>query len=174
MSTTELRAAQQSGSTLADLATSKGVSRDDLLKSIAADVKAGRPQGASPLSDDQLTKIAGAIADGKRPSGVGGAHAHHHHQGGGTKSVASDPDGDGDVDGAGATTDTDTQTSGLNELASALGIDPAKLLARIQSTSGLSSLLSLDAKPGYSSSGSATSPSATAVGTSGLVVDALA
>ncbi len=69
MSTDELRQAQQSGTTLNDLAKQKGVSSDDLIKSITADLKADKPEGAPELSDTQLSDMASNIASGKRPQG---------------------------------------------------------------------------------------------------------
>ncbi len=76
MSTDELRQAQASGTTLTDLATQKGISKDDLVKSVAADLKANKPDGAPELSDVQLTEMATNIAEGKRPERPG-----HHHGG---------------------------------------------------------------------------------------------
>lgn len=69
MSADELRDAQKSGTTLTDLAAQKGVSKDDLVTSIASDLKVSKPDGAPELSDDQLTEMATNIADGKRPQG---------------------------------------------------------------------------------------------------------
>jgi hypothetical protein len=67
LSTDELRQAQQSGTTLADLASERGISSEDLIKSITPDLKAGKPADAPELSDDQLAEMAGNIAAGKRP-----------------------------------------------------------------------------------------------------------
>lgn len=69
VSTDELREAQRSGTTLSDLATQKGVSSDDLMKSVTADLKANKPEGAPELSDSQLADMASNIAAGKRPQG---------------------------------------------------------------------------------------------------------
>lgn len=69
MSADELRDAQKSGATLTDLAAQNGVSKDDLVTSIASDLEANKPDGAPELSDDQLTEMATNIADGKRPHG---------------------------------------------------------------------------------------------------------
>ena len=55
MSADDLRSAQRSGTTLADLAAEKGVSEDDLVNTVAADMKADNPEGAPELSETQLT-----------------------------------------------------------------------------------------------------------------------
>jgi hypothetical protein len=74
MSTDELDQARASGTTLADLAAGKGVSKDALVASIAADLKANLPQGAAAPSDARLTQLATGIAEGKH------THGHHHHR----------------------------------------------------------------------------------------------
>jgi uncharacterized protein YidB (DUF937 family) len=76
MSTDDLEQARKSGTTLADLAAQKGVSKDDLVNSIVSDLKANKPDGAPELSDTQLTTMATNIADGKRPH-----HGHGHGHG---------------------------------------------------------------------------------------------
>src|SRR5207244_1332127 len=58
---------QQSGTTLTQLAAQKGVAKDELVASIAADLKANAPQDAPALSATQLTTFATSIADGTRP-----------------------------------------------------------------------------------------------------------
>ena len=55
--------ARQSGKSLADLATEKGVSRDDLTAAIAAAIKS-TDRGAN-LTDAQATQMANNIVDGK-------------------------------------------------------------------------------------------------------------
>jgi hypothetical protein len=69
LSTDELKESLQSGTTLAELADEKGVSRDALLDSIKEGLKAGAPDGAPALDEATLDEIAGNIADGKRPQG---------------------------------------------------------------------------------------------------------
>ena len=69
MTADELQQAQRSGTTLNDLATQRGVSADDLIRSITADLKANKPDGAPDPSDDQLADMASHIASGQRPSG---------------------------------------------------------------------------------------------------------
>jgi uncharacterized protein YidB (DUF937 family) len=115
MSVDELQKAQRSGTTLADLAATKGVSKDDLVKSIVSDLKADAPEGAQPRTDAQLTEMATNIADGKRPSRAG-------HAGGGEQS-------------------TDRSSTNVSSLADALGVDPATLLQRLQSGEDPAALL---------------------------------
>jgi uncharacterized protein YidB (DUF937 family) len=111
MSTDDLEQAQKSGKTLSDLATEKGVSRDDLISSITEDLKAGKPSGAPDLSADQLTEMAGNIADGKRPSGP------------------RRPDGTTAASGSAG----DRAQSNLDSLAEELGVDSGSLLDALNS-----------------------------------------
>jgi hypothetical protein len=124
--------AQKSGTTLTELAQQKGVSKDDLVASIAKDLKANKPDGAPELSDAQLTDMATNIADGKPPQGPppGG------HGGGGF--------GSGGADRA---------QQNLSSLADLLGTDAQTLLSKLQSGEDLASLLgSTTSSTGYSSS----------------------
>jgi hypothetical protein len=59
------------GKSLSDVAAGQGVSEDDLVSAIAADLKAHAPQGAPQLSDTQATNIATRIADHKPGEGRG-------------------------------------------------------------------------------------------------------
>lgn len=128
MSTDELTTAQQAGGTLSMLADQKGVSKDDLVTAITADLKADAPQDAPALSDDQLTQMATNIADGKRPHHAG----HHHHK----SEAASGQDGR-------------TQQN-LTSLADALGMDPQSLLQSLDSDGGgLATLLGNAGMTGY-------------------------
>ncbi|NYJ07948.1 hypothetical protein [Petropleomorpha daqingensis] len=63
MSTGDLRSALKSGSTMADLATTAGVSRDDLVQTIASTLPATGRDGATV----DTTAMATDIADGVRP-----------------------------------------------------------------------------------------------------------
>jgi hypothetical protein len=74
MSNDDLKAALEQGQSLSDIATAKGVSRDDLLAVIKAGLKNNAPEGAPELSETQLDNLASRIADrshtgGRRPSG---------------------------------------------------------------------------------------------------------
>jgi hypothetical protein len=125
MSADELRDAQRSGTTLADLASQKGVAKDDLVKSLATDLKANKPEGAPELSEAQLTEMATNIAEGKRPQGPHG------------------PPPPRDRDG-------DRAQANVSSLADALGTDADTLLQKLQSGEDLTSLLR--AASGYGSS----------------------
>jgi hypothetical protein len=118
MSADDLRQAQRSGTTLADLATQKGVAKDDLVKSVAADLKANKPDGAPELSETQLTEMATNVAEGKRPQGP---HGPPPPRGGG---------GDGD-----------RAQANVSSLAEALGTDADTLLQKLQSGDDLTTLL---------------------------------
>jgi hypothetical protein len=118
MSADELRDAQRSGTTLADLATQKGVSKDDLVKSLATDLEANKPEGAPELSETQLAEMATNIAEGKRPQGPPPAPP-----------------------GAGNGNDGDRAQQNVASLAEALGADADTLLRRQQSGADLTSLL---------------------------------
>ncbi len=70
VSASDLETARKSGQSLSDFAADKGISRDDLLAAVKADIKANKPDGAPDLSDDQLTEMATRIVDatpGRRP-----------------------------------------------------------------------------------------------------------
>ena len=81
MTQTELTGALQSGSTLKDIAASKGVSESDLLTAVSNGLKAGMANrsaagnnAARPeLSDDRLTEIATHIINGDQPTFPTGA-----------------------------------------------------------------------------------------------------
>jgi uncharacterized protein YidB (DUF937 family) len=126
ISTDELEQARRSGKTLSDLASEKGVSKDDLVKSISQDLKANKPDGAAELSDTQLTEMATNIADGKRPQGPPpGRRAHGE----------------------------DRSQSNIASLADELGVKQSDLLDALNSDGfDVSSLLK---QSNYSSSGSA-------------------
>lgn len=117
MSTDELASAMRSGTTLVDLAAQKGVGKDDLVKSIAADLKANAPADAPPVDDARLTQMATSIAEGKRPG------LHHHRP--------------GDESG-----DQSRETSTLATIASTLGMEDSDLLTALESGTSLPDLAS--------------------------------
>lgn len=151
MSTDDLQTQLKSGSTLDDLATSKGVSHDDLIAAITQGLQANAPAGADAAAGTaatggvDLTQMAEGIAAGKGPGGHGG-HGHHHHAGG------------GGVDALGETGDT---TGKLQDLSDALGTDPDTLLSQLMG--GDTSEVGDASSTPYSS--------ASALPTSGLAVD---
>jgi hypothetical protein len=97
VTTDDLTQARQSGKTLLDLASAKGISRDELVKSIVSDLKAGAPPGAPAASDAQLGRMADNIAAGLRPGR--GHHHHHHHRAGTDQSGSAQQTGAAAVNG---------------------------------------------------------------------------
>jgi uncharacterized protein YidB (DUF937 family) len=88
MAPSDVRSALEGGQTLADLAKSKGISQDDLVKAMASAIQQARPG----LSTDQATQIATQIAtrvpgaganSGQPTAGTERPHHHHHHGHGG-------------------------------------------------------------------------------------------
>jgi uncharacterized protein YidB (DUF937 family) len=117
LSDSDLQTQLQSGQSLADIASKQGVSKDDLVNSIADSLKSSTtplPNGVDP------TSLATKLVEGK---GRAGGHHHHHGGGGGAKPV--DP-----------TTGSDTSSQNLQTLATSLGTDPTTLLQQLQ-TGGL-------------------------------------
>jgi hypothetical protein len=64
----ELKQKVQSGSSIADIASEKGISRDDAVSALAAGLKANAPQGIS-IPDDRATQMAQRMVDGP-PAGM--------------------------------------------------------------------------------------------------------
>jgi len=60
----QLRTARMSGTTPAELATQKGVSKTDLVSAVVAALKANKPANAPTLMGAQLNDIASRIVDG--------------------------------------------------------------------------------------------------------------
>ena len=95
MEPSDLLKALKGGQSLADLAKTKGVSQDDLVKAMASAIGQANPS----LSTDQATQIATRMATrvpgqaegatGAGTANVGAAHGHHHHHGGGGNDVMS-------------------------------------------------------------------------------------
>lgn len=90
MSESDLRTALQSGQSLSQIATSKGISQDQLVSTIASAIQQANPN----VSADQATKVATAMAtrtpgsqgsgaaqaaDGTGQVAASGHHHHHHH-----------------------------------------------------------------------------------------------
>lgn len=119
VSTGDLKQQLHSGTTLSDIAKSKGVSQDDLLASIREGLKAGKPEGAPELTEAQLTQMATDIAAGKRPGR---------------------PDGTGGPGGPPPLPAASSPEDNLNTLAGALGIDPTELLRQLSSGADMRAL----------------------------------
>lgn len=67
MSESDVRDALAGGSTLEDLATSKGVSKDDLLAAVTDGLAAGAAKHGRQLSADQITEFATHLINGTQP-----------------------------------------------------------------------------------------------------------
>ena len=64
MTTAELQAAHKAGTSLATLASQKGVDKADLVSAVSSVLKANKPANAPALTDAQLTQLATDIVDG--------------------------------------------------------------------------------------------------------------
>jgi uncharacterized protein YidB (DUF937 family) len=106
MSSSDLRSALQSGKSLADIASSKGIGQDTLTAAMAAAIQQANPN----VSSERATEVATAIATRTPPAGgpppdaaqasdatqgatgttaVQGHHHHHHHAGGAAMDAAA-------------------------------------------------------------------------------------
>jgi DNA-binding phage protein len=74
MSTDDLKSALKSGSTMADLAKTAGVSQDDLVKTIASTLPATGPDGATVDTTAMATNIANGVRP-QRPAQASGSGA---------------------------------------------------------------------------------------------------
>jgi hypothetical protein len=128
MSVDDIRQAQQSGTTIADLAKQKGVSEDDLQSALAQGLNENAPSDAP--SDVDFSQMASDIINGKGPQGPGGHHGH------GPKP----PESDGS-----------NSASGLQQLLQNTGIDSTQLQDLLESS------LSSDASTNSSTTSSSTS-----------------
>lgn len=133
MSGDELKTAMRSGKTLDEIATSKGVSHEDLVASIKKGLDENKPAG----SNQDTTKLAESIAAGKGPGRTHGARP--------PKGGGDDPDGDGDHHGGpppgGATGGaTAAQSATLDALASLLKLSKADLTTRLSSGQAVSQM----------------------------------
>lgn len=104
LSGSELSGQLQSGKTLSALASEKGVSSSELVKTIETELSSRRPAGAPELSSSQLTQMATNIANG----------------------TPSAPPSSNDAGPGGA------EQSNAATLAQSLGIEPSELLAQLE------------------------------------------
>jgi hypothetical protein len=118
MSGDELRDALQGGTTLDQLASSKGVSHTDLVSAITKGLQDARPAGA-PAGVD-LSKLADDIASGVK--GPGHHHGHHHR---------ADKASAGAVD----------PSANLGALAGLVGVDETALRDGLQAGTSISDIL---------------------------------
>jgi uncharacterized protein YidB (DUF937 family) len=106
MSSSDLRSALQSGKSLADIASSKGIGRDTLTAAMAAAIQQANPNVSSERATEVATAIATRtpLAGGPPTGGAQGAdatqgatgttatqghHHHHHHAGGAAMDAAA-------------------------------------------------------------------------------------
>ena len=91
----ELRAAHKAGTTDAQLATQKGVSRETLVNAVAAAITASRPADAPTLTEAQILAKANQIVDNvpkpKRARGGNAAPAGNGAQGGASGGTSTSP-----------------------------------------------------------------------------------
>ena len=145
MSPTDLATALKSGSTLADLATQHGVSRDQLLAAVTSGMQAAganRPGGAPALSADQLSKFAADVIDGTAPASGSGrphGHGHHHHVSVDAANSSADP-----TSAAVATTQqafrSGSAATDLSSLSAKLGTSVDSLLGQLRSGNNLAGI----------------------------------
>ncbi len=75
ITTAQLKAAREAGTTPAALATQKGVPTADVVSAVSGVIKANKPAGAPTLTDAQRTQMATDIVNGVHPQGHGpGGH----------------------------------------------------------------------------------------------------
>lgn len=122
MSTDDLKKDLASGKSLTDIASSAGVSKDDLISTIASTLASTTPDGTAVDTTAMATHIADTTrqAPPPRPSDAGSG-----------------------------STDSSDLGKGIDTLASALGISSDDLLQRLTDGSGISDLLT--SNPGVSS-----------------------
>jgi hypothetical protein len=126
LSPSELTSELQTGKTLSELASKKGVSSTDLIKTIEGELTAHKPEGAPAPSSTQLTQIAASIANGTPPPPPPGGFGGHN--------------------------STSGSQSSPSTLAESLRIEPSALLKELEEGKGLSGLVQ---PTGYTDSGSA-------------------
>jgi uncharacterized protein YidB (DUF937 family) len=112
MSTDDLKKDLASGKSLTDIASSAGVSKDDLVSTIASTLPSTAPDGSSVDTTSMATRIADSVR--KAPPS--------------SSSSTSSPDSD--------------LGKGIDTLAGALGISSDDLLQRLTDGSGITDLLS--------------------------------
>jgi lambda repressor-like predicted transcriptional regulator len=119
LSSSDLQQSLQSGTSLADLATQKGVSKTDLVSAIAQGMQAAAPANAP--SNVNYTAIAQNIVD--RPGQTGAPSS---------ATSSSDP----------SSTSTSPTTDPFSKVSSALGMSESDLLSSLESGTSLTDLLS--------------------------------
>ena len=125
----DLETALAGGQTLADVAKSRGVAKDDLVAATAKDMQANAPAGAPALDDAKAAEMATNLVEGKHPPPGG-----HH----------------GPPPGAPAPSDatgTPRAQANLSDLASRLGLDPQGAARAVAAAPGCRGRLRRPAEP---------------------------
>jgi uncharacterized protein YidB (DUF937 family) len=141
----EIRSALDSGKTLVDLAADKGVSKDDLIKTIATAIKADRPG----ITDDRATDMATRIATRTPPTSAANAAGAP----GGVDGPPPPPPPDGDSDDTTSTSSTGSvkgkhhhhhhaKDNVLSAVSQTLGMQTSDLVSALQGGSSLSDIAS--------------------------------
>jgi len=158
MSESDLRTALQSGQSLSDIASSKGISKDQLVSTIATAIQQNNPSMSSDRATTIATDIATRVPGQGGPAGPRGA--------GGPPPGPPPAQGVGGAGGTDATGETDTESSSdgtssttsvsghhhhhrhhmmataMNAASQALGMSSSDLTSALQSGQSLSQLAS--------------------------------
>jgi len=124
MSVSDLRSALQSGKSLADIASSKGISQDKLTAAMAAAIQQANPS----VSSEQATKVATAIATRTPPAG------------GPPPDATQGTDSTQDASGTTATQGHHAGGAAMDAAAKALGMSTTDLMSSLQSGQSLTSI----------------------------------
>ncbi len=133
MSSSDLRSAMQSGQSLAAIASSKGITQDQLTAAMAAAIQQANPN----ISADQATKVATAIATRTPPAG------------GPPQSAGQGTDTAGSTQGTAGTTATQghhhhhhARAAAMDAASQLLGMSTSDLTSSLQSGQSLASIAS--------------------------------
>jgi uncharacterized protein YidB (DUF937 family) len=128
MSVSDLRSALQSGKSLADIASSKGISQDKLTAAMAAAIQQANPS----VSSEQATKVATAIATRTPPAGGPPPDA--------TQGTDSTQDASGTTATQGHHHRHHAGGAAMDAAAKALGMSTTDLMSSLQSGQSLTSI----------------------------------
>lgn len=131
--TDDLRTELNRGQSLATIADTNGISRDDLLATIKQALSESQPSGTAAPSDAVLTRLANRVADHQ-----GGVHGGHR-RGDAAPTDAARVDNDGDRDAGSGVDDASTKPPIAND--GDVNAVLARIQARIASTNNLAAWL---------------------------------